>query len=224
MLTSNTGAFNSCLLSVWQTESNRRSKTQDSRVHASNRKSKETFTTSVKSLSLPRRPHIFPASRTKDLWGPPPPGHKTAAAHYCYYLFLRCSYRCFPAVNEWPPRWVNSLCMYPYLMRMLHKVGQELINSQVIMAEKRSHRNSERARGRSRGAFCFSLRPIVANADSVFSPALKLDNTCLKRCVGARWVAIKKKKWSAPHRQIKKRNSFCHLSSCKSETIAPLWS
>lgn len=137
----------------------------------------------VRTSSLPHAPRTFGG----------PPGHKTGAAHYCYYLFLRCSYRCFPAVNEWPPRWVNSLCMYPYLMWMLHKVGQELINSQVIMAEKRSHRNSERAHGRSRGAFCFSLRPTVANTESVFSPALKSDNTCLKRCVGARWVAIKKK-------------------------------
>lgn len=159
MLTSNTGAFNSSLLSVWRLSP---IDVQSNRILVFTRltgKAKRLYDQCEKPGFASASAHLLRLTHRGPLT---PPRHKTGAAHYCYYLFLRCSCRCFPAVNEWPPRWVNSLCMYPYLMWTLHKVGQELINSQVIIAEKRSRRNYERAHGRSRGLFCFSLRPIVA--------------------------------------------------------------
>lgn len=175
MLTSNKDAFNSCLLSddIWVQSV---FKATGFSVHISNRKSKETLwpvwktwlCLSVHTSSL--------CSRTKKLCA----SCKTEL--HIIDIFLVFILR-FCEVNEWPPLWVTSLCMYSYLMGLLHKVGQELIISQVIIVEKRSRRMYKHTHGRIWYVFCFSLSNCCNTECVCFSKVRSWLPVALRRCL-----------------------------------------
>lgn len=159
MLTSNTGAFNSCLLSVWQLSP---IDVQSNRILVFTQligKVKRLYEQCERPgfASAPTHPRCLMHQ------GP------LAAAHY-YYLFLRGLYRCFSG-SQWVTAALSELFLYVSISDVNASQSRAWVNQQPSYnrGETQSQKLRGAGTGQGRGVFCFSLSgPIIATAKVCF--------------------------------------------------------